>query len=115
MLPARTEWPLLLRQPGRFAARYWIPLLVLAVGPTADAITTYQNTVQYGSGIEVHPVQRWVFDLLGADIGVPIAKVVQVSFVVLVAAWWRPWCAWLLALCGGLYGYAAASNHFLLL
>ena len=39
----------------------------------------------------------------------------KVAFVILVAAWWRPWCAWILRLCGVLYCLAAASNHLNLL
>jgi hypothetical protein len=46
---------------------------------------------------------------------VPVAKAIQLAFVLLVAAWWRPWCPWLLGACGLLYGAAAVSNHFLLL
>ena len=113
MLPAKSELPTLLKTPHGFAARYWLPLLILAVGATFDAITTYRNTVAMGSSIEVHPVQRWVFELFGAAVGVPLAKVLQVGFVVFVAAWWKPWCGWIMALCGGLYGLAAISNHFL--
>jgi hypothetical protein len=32
----------------------------------------------------------------------------------LVAAWWRPWCRWILLTCAGLYTLAAVSNYFLL-
>ena len=113
MLPARTELPLLARTPLSFASRYWLPLAVLFVGALADTITTYQNSVAYGAHIEVHPVQRWVFETFGNGLGVPLAKVLQVGFVIFVAAWWKPWCPWILIACGGLYGLAAASNHFL--
>lgn len=112
-LPARTEIPTLARRPAAFARRYWVPLLLLVVGATADAVTTYRNVARLGAGIEVHPVQRFVFEVLGPAAGVPVAKVLQVGFVLLVAAWWRPWCGWVLALCGALYGLAAANNHFL--
>ncbi|QOV88696.1 hypothetical protein [Humisphaera borealis] len=113
MLPRRTELPLLLRTPTKFVGRYWLPLLILLIGATADAITTHANSVAYGAGIEVHPVQRWMFELVGNDVGVPLAKCLQVGFVVFVAAIWKRWCPWVLGGCGGLYGLAAASNHFL--
>jgi hypothetical protein len=56
-----------------------------------------------------------VSEIVGVTAGVPVAKAVQLAFVLLVAAWWRPWCPWLLGACGLLYGMAAVSNHFLLL
>ena len=62
-----------------------------------------------------HLVQRWVSQLLGVGAGVPLAKLTQLAFVLLVAAWWRPWTPWLLALCGLLYAVAAVSNYYLLL
>lgn len=113
MIPARSELPTLVRSPAVFLRRYWIPLGLLLVAATADAITTYRNSVAYGTGIEVHPVQRWVFEWFGAAVGVPLAKVLQVGFVIFVAAWWRPWCWAIIALCAALYGLAAMSNHHL--
>lgn len=111
ILPARTELPLLVRTPASFARRYWLPVLLLVICATADAVTTYRNTALYGPDVEVHPVQRILFAVLGAEVGVPLAKVLQVGFVLLVAAWWKPWCGWLMSLCGVLYGLAALSNH----
>jgi hypothetical protein len=114
-LPARTELPTLARQPATFAKRYWIPLVILLIGATVDTITTYHNAVLYGADVEVHPVQRWLFVWLGSEAGVPIAKLIQISFVLFVAAWWKPWCGWIIGGCGLLYSLAAVSNHFLLL
>lgn len=113
LLPARTDLPLLLFSPARFARRYWAPLLVLLIGATLDAITTYRNVRDYTAAVEVHPVQRLVFELFDAELGVPIAKLLQLAFVLFVAAWWRPWCPWILAIVGVLYTLAAMSNHFL--
>ncbi len=113
-LPTKTELPTLAKQPGTFAKRYWIALAILLIGATADAITTYNNTVLYGADIEVHPVQRWFFSYLGSEVGVPLAKMGQVAFVIFVGAWWRPWCGWIIAGCGTLYSLAAISNHFVL-
>ena len=95
--------------------RYRLPLAVLAAGAALDLVTTYRLVRQYGPGVEVHLVQQLVFRVFGTDAGVPIAKAIQVAFVILVAAWWRPWCAWILTLCGVLYCLAAASNHLNLL
>lgn len=114
-LPAKTELRTLASQPATFARRYWVALAILLIGATADAITTYNNTVLFGAGIEVHPVQRWVFSTFGSEFGVPMAKLAQVGFVVLVAAWWTPWCGWIIAGCGLLYSFAAISNHFVLI
>ncbi len=113
LLPARTEVPTLTRRPAAFARRYRFPLLILVAGATVDAVTTFRNVAVLGAGIEVHPVQRLVFEVLGPAAGVPVAKVLQVCFVLLVAAWWEPWCGWVLALWGVLYTLAAANNHFL--
>ena len=113
ILPARSELPTLVQRPSFFVRRYWIPLSLLVVGGIADAITTYHNVVLYGHSVEVHPIQQLLFALLGPQVGVPLAKALQMSFALLVAAWWSLWCGWLLALCGLLYGLAALSNHFL--
>ena len=115
ILPRRSELPRLLCRPGGFARSYRAPLLVLLASATADMVTTLINLRRYGPDVEAHVVQRWVSELVGVNAGVPIAKVIQLAFVVLVAAWWRPWTPWLLALCGLLYTAAAVSNHFLLI
>jgi CHASE2 domain-containing sensor protein len=114
-LPRRTEIPRLLRHPLSFARAYWPSLALLLAGATADAITTYHNLRLYGPDVEAHVVQRWVSEAVGVAAGVPIAKLIQLGFVLLVAAWWKPWTPWLLALCGVLYGAAAVSNYYLLL
>jgi hypothetical protein len=63
--------------------------------------------------VETHIVQRWISQIIGVEAGVPMAKLAQLAFVVLVAAWWRPWCRALLIACGSLYTLAAMSNYFL--
>ena len=88
LLPARTELPNLFRHPLRFARRYWLPLILLLIGASFDAWTTYQNVRDYTAVVEVHPVQRFVMELLGPTLGVPAAKLGQLAFVLLVAAWW---------------------------
>jgi hypothetical protein len=115
LLPQKSELPRLVRNPGAFATAYWLPLLILFAGATADVLTTYHNLRLYGTAVEAHIVQRWVSDLVGIRAGVPVAKLVQLAFVLFVAAWWRPWTPWLLTLCGLLYTAAAVSNHYLLL
>ena len=115
ILPDRTELPLMLGRPAAFARRYRGPLLLLLAGATADAVTTLVNLRRFGAGIEVHPVQRWVFEWFGVEAGVPVAKLCQLACVLAVAAWWRPWCRWVLTICGVFYLAAAVSNHFLLL
>lgn len=86
----------------------------LLIGASCDLFTTLWNLRQYGPAIEVHVVQRWLSHWLGVDAGVPLAKVIQLSFVLLVAAWWRPWCRWIVLTCGTLYFLASISNYFLL-
>ncbi|MEZ0263735.1 MAG: hypothetical protein ACAI43_03330 [Phycisphaerae bacterium] len=113
LLPRRTALPMLARRPGEFLRTFRWPLLVLAIGATADVVTTYRNLRLYGTGVEAHIVQRWVSDVVGIHVGVPLAKVIQLGFVLFVAAWWRPWTAVMLVLCAVLYGAAATSNHFL--
>jgi uncharacterized membrane protein len=90
-----------------------MPLAVLMVGAVLDGVTTYSNVRDYSADVEVHPVQRVVFQVLGPAVGVPVAKALQVACVLFVAALWRRWCPWVLVLSGLLYALAAASNHFL--
>jgi CHASE2 domain-containing sensor protein len=115
ILPRDTELSRLVRRPIEFARAYRWPLALLLIGATADVITTCRNLVLYGPEVEAHVVQRWVSELVGVHAGVPLAKLIQLAFVLFVAAWWRPWTVWLLTACGLLYSAAAVSNHFLLL
>jgi hypothetical protein len=115
LLPRRTALPLLVRHPRAFASRYRWALLVLLAGAVADAVTTFHNLRIYGPAVEVHPAHRFVYELLPPAVGAPVAKALQLGFVLFVAAWWRPWCGALLAGCGLLYTLAALSNHFQLL
>jgi len=117
LLPRHTDLPLLAKRPLTFAHRYRWPLLLLLLGAVADAVTTYINLSwrQFNASVEVHPVQRMVFEVFGAALGVPLAKLIQLAFVLFVAAWWRPWCGWVLSVCGTLYLLAAISNYFMLI
>ena len=112
MIPARTNLFVLARHPSIFTRRYRCALLILLVGALADAITTWRSVKLFGPEVEVHPVQRLMFEMCGANLGVPLSKLIQVAVVVFVAAWWRPWCGWLMLACGGLYSLAAVSNWF---
>lgn len=111
-IPPRTDLYVLAREPLVFMARYRWSLLILAVGAFFDALTTYRFLVALGPDGEVHPVQRWFFLYLPPLLAVPVVKTVQVGFVLLLAAWWQPWCRWIMLLCGTLYGLAAISNHY---
>lgn len=112
-VPENTSLPMLLRDPVRFARIYPLALLVLLSGAAADAFTTYRNLALYGLDVEVHLPQRLISMVIGPAIGVPLAKLIQLAFVIVVASWWRPWCAPLMIACGLLYALAAMSNYFL--
>ena len=112
LIPRHSELSTLGRQPVTFLSRYRYSLAVLVVGAVLDGLTTYANVRQFGPHVETHPVQRLFFQILGAAIGVPVAKAIQFAFVIFVAAWWRPWTRWMLMICGLLYAMAALSNHF---
>ena len=114
-VPRQSELPRLLKHPLVFARIYRLPLAILFAGAAADCVTTYRNLVLYGPDVEAHVVQRWVSEVVGVHAGVPLAKLLQVGFVVGVAAWWRRWTPWLPIVCGLLYGAAAVSNYNLLL
>jgi hypothetical protein len=114
-IPRNSELTTLLRQPAVFVRRYRIPLIVLLLAACADAVTTMLALKKFGVESEVHLVQRLVIKTAGVTAGVPLAKFIQLCFVVFVAAWWRPWCAWILLGCGALYALAAISNHFVLI
>jgi hypothetical protein len=115
ILPRHSAIPILLSTPRGFVRLYRIPLVLLVLGASADVFTTLWNLRAYGPMVETHVVQRWISQLIGVEAGVPMAKLVQLAFVVFVAAWWRPWCATLLVVCGCLYAAAAVSNYLLLL
>lgn len=115
IIPRDSELPLLLRRPAQFVVKYRWTLLVLWAGASADLWTTLRNLEAYGPGIEVHIPQRLLSEWLGVGIGVPLAKLVQLAFVLALAAWWRPWCRWILIVCGVFYAAAAISNQFLLI
>ena len=115
ILPRDSAIPLLIDRPGEFVRAYRIALVVLVLGASADLFTTLWNLRTYGPAVETHLVQRWVSQIVGVEAGVPMAKAMQLAFVVFVAAWWRPWCGTLLIVCGSLYAAAAVSNYFLLL
>jgi hypothetical protein len=73
-------------------------------------VTTYRN-VRCSGGIEVHPVQRIVFELFGPAAGVPVAKLLQVGFVLLVARVVAAVVRMVALSVRALYGLAAANNH----
>ncbi len=114
VLPRNSDLPLLLVHPLSFRTRYRWPLVILLLGASCDYFTTLWNLRTYGPDIELHVPQRMLSQLFGVEIGVPLAKIAQLFFVFLVAAWWRPWCKWILMLCGSLYLLASISNYFLL-
>gem|GEM_PF-4107993 len=105
---------MLLSRPGEFVRLNRPMLVVLVLGASADLFTTLWNLRAYGPGIEVHLAQRWISQIVGVEAGVPLAKAIQLGCVVLVAAWWQPWCRWIFLACGLLYGLAAVSNFYLL-
>jgi hypothetical protein len=115
LLSRDSALPLLMQRPLAFRDRYRWYLLWLLIGASCDLFSILWNLRQYGPSIEVHIVQRWLSHWLGVEAGVPIAKVIQLAFVLLVASWWRPWCRWILLTCGTLYFLASISNYFLLL
>jgi len=112
-LPRDSALPLLFRHPQQFKHQFRWSLFALVLASTADLFTTLWNLRAYGPEVETHPAQRLVSQLIGVEAGVPLAKAGQVIFVVLVAAWWRPWCRSILLTCAGLYTFAAVSNYFL--
>jgi hypothetical protein len=110
LLPRDTALLMLFFKPRQFIKDYRWYLVALLLGASADVFTTLWNLRAYGSGVEMHIVQRWISEIVGVEAGVPLAKLGQLMFVVLVAAWWRPWCRWLLLACGCLYALAAMST-----
>ncbi len=110
--PAQTAIRVLVLHPFEFRNAYRWPLFILVLGAFLDGITTYRFLQTLGPAAEVHPVQQWLFTLLPPLPGILLAKSGQVLCTVLLAAWWQPWCRWMMLACGSLYTLAAASNHF---
>jgi hypothetical protein len=103
---------ILLRRPGVFIRKYRWPLGLLLLGGVLDAVTTVELLSVWGPEAELHPCGRWLARWFGVAAGISVGKTVQMAFAVFVAALWRRWCGWFMALCGVLYALAAASNHF---
>jgi hypothetical protein len=113
-LPHNSALPLLAERPREFIKIYrWSPV-ALVLGASADLFTTLWNLRLYGVRVEVHVVQRWLSQLIGIEAGVPLAKFGQLACVIFVAAWWRPWCRWILLICSVVYALAAVCNYFML-
>ena len=108
----RTNLRILTRRPLLFVRKYRLPLAILVLGAALDAITTMDFMLQYGPGEELHPAARIAAEVFGVRAGVILGSFVRLGFVVAVAAVWRKWCGWMMAVCGVLYALAAASNHF---
>jgi hypothetical protein len=112
IIPRKTHLPLLLTNPLRFRDLYRWPLFALVLAAFFDGLTTYRFLHTLGPEAEVHPVQRILFTYLTPMAGILLAKGGQVICAVLVAAWWQPWCKWLILVTAALYGLAAVSNYF---
>lgn len=112
IIPGKCLIGSMIRDPFGFRKEYKWPLFILVLGAFLDGITTYQFLHTIGPDGEVHPVQRLVFTYLPPMPGILFAKSCQVAFAILVAAWWQPWCKWLMITTGGVYMLAAMSNHF---
>ena len=110
--PIKTNLRILAGHPWVFLRTYRWPLVVLVLGTTFDTITTMSFMRSSTTSDELHPAMRTMAELFGIDVGVPLASLVRVGFVVFVAALWRPWCQWVLLVCGVLYILAGCSNHF---
>ena len=108
-----SELPRLLRTPGSFFRRHGLPVGLMLAAAVADGWTTFINMSRYAADIELHPAQRWMSLLFGVTAGVPLAKAIQVGFVLLVCAWWGRACDALLYTCALFYALAALNNHFL--
>jgi hypothetical protein len=112
IVPRKCLIGLLVCDPLRFLKDYRWPLFILVLGAFLDGVSTYQFLSTVGPDGEVHPVQRLVFTYLPPMLGILFAKACQVIAAVFVAAWWQPWCKWLLLITGVLYILAAMSNYF---
>ena len=109
----RSNLPLLRHHPWRFVRTYWVPLTILLIGGTLDAITTWESLGRHGPEVELHPGFRMMLRIFGTSPAVvSILKTVQVLAAVFVAALWDKWTSALMVLCGVLYTLAAVSNHY---
>ena len=111
----KSNLKLLVHHPLVFARFYRWSLLFLFIGAALDAITTAVLSYRFGPEGELHPVVRLMTYIFGPIGGAVIGKIGQVIFAIFVASLWRPWCRWILLLCGLLYLLAAVSNHFMLI
>jgi hypothetical protein len=117
ILGRKSNLKLLYRRPGALLARHWCVLLVLVIGASWDAWTTIQFVGRHGPEEEVHPVAMIFFKLAlyvlhSPALVVAVGKLVQVVFVILVAAIFRGWTGILMVSCGLLYLLAGFVNHF---
>ena len=108
----KTNLSLLVHHPLIFAKAYWWALSILLIGTILDGVTTYPNVRDFGEATELHPVGRLAMRLLGPGWGISVAKTGQLAAAIFVASLWRPWCRWLMVLCGLIYTAASVMNYF---
>jgi len=109
----KSNLPLLRRHPWRFVRTYWLPLTILLIGGTLDAITTCEALGRHGPEVELHPGFRLMVRVFGTSPPVvSTLKAIQMLAALFVAALWDKWTGPLMTLCGVLYTLAAISNHY---
>ncbi len=102
----------MIRRPGVFVRKYLPSLACLLIGASLDTATTIVFMLQTSPSEEMHPVVRAAAEVFGVWVGMVLATVGRLMFVLLVAGLWRRWCNWVLGICALLYVLAAGSNHF---
>lgn len=111
----KSNFRLLRRRPLLFARIYRWPLLVLLIGAILDGVTTAVTLSRFGADSEIHPVVCLMAHILGPVTGTVLGKIGQVVFAIFVASLYRPWCRWIMLVCGVLYMLASVVNHFRLI
>ena len=108
----KTNLRLIVRNPGLFVRAYWLGLAVLTAGAVLDGWTTFRNVAQWGIDTEAHAA-LWIWLKMFGPHGIWLSIPARIGFVILVAIVWRPWCQFMMILCGLIYLVGAMGNYWL--
>lgn len=95
--------------PG-FIRRHRVLLALLSLASLADCASTIHFMVHDTGLEETHPIVREICRWLGPVLGPIVGKLAQLISVIAVAAFLRPWAAYILGTVTALYFYAAWYN-----
>ena len=93
-----------------FLAEYWVFLLLALLVSLADTASTVYFMINTGPQAELHPLVRWISDLLGPVLGPLLGKGLQFGTLIVLTVFLRRWAIFIFIPIIILYGWAAWYN-----